>query len=157
MPAGASDLPANLGLEALATWPDGRILAVTENREGGAHAAFLFIEEDWRTLSITAVDQHRPTGADVLPNGDLLLRERRYSPAAGLSIRLRRVAYHEIRPGARLVGEEIARFEPPLTYDNMEALAVWRDGQGRLLVALLSDDNFNILQRTLLLLFQLEE
>jgi hypothetical protein len=39
----------------------------------------------------------------------------------------------------------------------MEALAVWRDAQGRLLVALMSDDNFSVLQRTLLMLFQLEE
>lgn len=156
-PAEASGLPANLGLEALAAWPDGRILAVTENREGGTHAAFLFDGERWQALSLMAVEQHRPTGADVLPNGDLLLVERRFSPAAGLSIRLRRVPGSEIRPGARLAGEEIARFSPPLTYDNMEALAVWRDAQGRTLVALMSDDNFNILQRTLLLFFELVE
>jgi hypothetical protein len=156
-PQAATDLPNNLGLEALAAWPDGRILAATENREAGAHAAFLFTDGQWQALSFTAVDQHRPTGADVLPNGDLLLLERRYSPAAGLSIRLRRVPERDIRQGARIMGEEIARFEPPLTYDNMEALAVWRDAQGRILVALLSDDNFNILQRTLLLLFEIVE
>ncbi len=156
-PADASRLPANLGLEALAAWPDGRILAVTENREAGAHAAFLFNGERWQTLSFTTEDQHRPTGADVLPNGDLLLLERRFSPAAGLSIRLRRVPGTDIRPGARLGGEEIARFGPPLTYDNMEALAVWRNREGRIRVALMSDDNFNILQRTLLLIFELVE
>ena len=157
LPTGATPLPSNLGLEALAVWPDGRILAVAEDRQDGAHPAFLFTAGSWQALSLGDVEDHRPTDAAVLPGGDLLLVERRYSLAAGLSIRLRRVAARDIRPGARLAGEEIARFEPPLTYDNMEALAVWRDAQGRLFVALMSDDNFSVLQRTLLMLFQLEE
>jgi hypothetical protein len=49
---------------------------------------------------------------------------------------------------------EIARFGAPLLVDNMEALAVRREGERRF-VYLASDDNFNALQRTLLLKFEL--
>jgi hypothetical protein len=40
--------------------------------------------------------------------------------------------------------------------DNMEGLAVHRDAQGRTILTLISDDNYSILQRTLLLEFALE-
>ncbi|MBT3627577.1 MAG: esterase-like activity of phytase family protein, partial [Rhodospirillaceae bacterium] len=45
---------------------------------------------------------------------------------------------------------------PPLTVDNMEGIAVRRDGAGHTLVYLVSDDNFSVLQRTLLLMFELK-
>jgi hypothetical protein len=38
----------------------------------------------------------------------------------------------------------------------MEGLAVHRDGAGALVLTLISDDNFSVLQRTLLLQFTLE-
>ena len=41
--------------------------------------------------------------------------------------------------------------------DNFEGLAVARDADGGTLVYILSDDNFHFLQRTLLLLFRLDE
>ena len=52
------------------------------------------------------------------------------------------------------VPEEIARLAPPLTVDNMEALAIRREG-GRTFIYLASDDNFSPLQRTLLMKFEL--
>ena len=60
-------------------------------------------------------------------------------------------------PGALLEGTEIARISLPLTVDNFEGLGLRRDRDGRLLVYLISDDNFNPLQRTLLLMFRLSE
>ena len=41
--------------------------------------------------------------------------------------------------------------------DNFEGVAVADDGGGAPLVYILSDDNFNFFQRTLLLLFRLDE
>jgi hypothetical protein len=157
-PEGALSLPENKGLEALAAWPDGRILAVAEGRrEDGNHDAYLYRNGVWETLGVVAVDGHRPTGAAVLPNGDLVLVERRFSPVGGLSIRLRRVAEGDVQAGASLTGEEVARLTPPLTIDNMEGIAAWADRNGRVLIAILSDDNFNPLQRTVLLLFELSD
>ena len=45
----------------------------------------------------------------------------------------------------------------PAEIDNMEALGVHRDGAGRTILTVMSDDNFNPLQRTLLLQFALTE
>jgi hypothetical protein len=56
--------------------------------------------------------------------------------------------------GAILSGREIARLELPLLTDNFEGLAVQAEGDGRVLVWLLSDDNRFVLQKTLLLLFR---
>ena len=157
-PEGAMNLPNNKGLEALAAWPDGRILAVAEGRrDDGDHDAYLYRDGDWEKLSVASVDGHRPTGASVLPNGDLVLVERRFSPVGGLSIRLRRVAEEDVQAGASLTGEEVARLTPPLTIDNMEGIAAWRGKDERTVIAILSDDNFNPLQRTLLLLFELSD
>ena len=41
--------------------------------------------------------------------------------------------------------------------DNMEGLAVHRDEAGRTILTLVSDDNYSILQRTLILQFALVE
>ena len=86
-----------------------------------------------------------------------LLVERRFTTLGGLSLRLGIIPAASVRPGARLESREIARLLPPLTIDNFEGIAAWRGPKGETLIALLSDDNFSPLQRTLLLLFELRE
>ena len=44
---------------------------------------------------------------------------------------------------------------PPLIFDNFEGIAARSGAGGETLIYLLSDDNFNPLQRTLLLMFAL--
>jgi hypothetical protein len=53
-----------------------------------------------------------------------------------------------------LEGEELLRFAPPLPVDNFEGVSAFTH-RGRLLVAVISDDNQNRLQRGLFLLFEL--
>ena len=48
----------------------------------------------------------------------------------------------------------LARLESPLAVDNMEGLAVTQE-DGRDIVWIISDDNFNAFQRTLLMKFAL--
>ncbi len=45
----------------------------------------------------------------------------------------------------------------PLTLDNMEGVAARQSERGETLIYLISDDNFRLLQRTLLMVFALEE
>ena len=87
----------------------------------------------------------------------LLLLERRFSWTSGLSIRLRRIALAGIKPGALVDGAIL--FEADLGYeiDNMEGLSVHRSAAGETVLTLISDDNFSIIQRTLLLQFTLAE
>jgi hypothetical protein len=47
----------------------------------------------------------------------------------------------------------VPRWAPPLTVDNMEALAIEQD-HGRTILWIASDDNFFFLERTLLMRFE---
>ncbi|HCS17148.1 MAG TPA: hypothetical protein DIW45_04585, partial [Erythrobacter sp.] len=139
----------------------GRLLALTEALlVGGNRVAGWLLStgagSDAEVFFATTRD-FKPTSLATLPNGDVLVLERSYSVLAGAAARLSLIDGDSIVPGALLEGAEIARISPPLTVDNFEGLALRRDDDGGLLVYLISDDNFNPLQRTLLLMFRLAE
>jgi hypothetical protein len=82
-----------------------------------------------------------------------LVLHRRFTPLEGVSAILSEAEIPS-DPQGRIEGQEIARLRPPLNVDNMEALAIRVEGE-RKFVYLMSDNNFNALQRTLLLKFEL--
>ena len=57
--------------------------------------------------------------------------------------------------GARLDGEVLLDAGMTSQIDNMEGLAVSEDEDGRTILTLVSDDNYSVLQRTLILQFAL--
>ena len=73
----------------------------------------------------------------------------------GFASRVVRLSPGAARPGALLSGREVGRLEAPGLTDNFEGIAVGARSDGAHDVYLLSDDNFTILQRTLLLQFVL--
>ena len=158
IPGSVARLPRNDGIETVATLPDGRLLIIASHADGApAYPAHLWQDGRWHSLAYSRDRELSPTGATTLPNGDLLVSERHYSVLAGVTVQLRRVPLATIRPGATLSGELLARFRPPLLIDNMEGIAARRGPGGESLIYLLSDDNFNPLQRTLLMMFALED
>lgn len=156
-PAGLRQAPGNGGVEALAAFPDGRLLAIEEGREqdAGTHRAWITGPDGWRRLTYRGLAPYRPVGATVLSDGDLLVLERRASLLGGFGVRIVRVPGEAVMPDRVVAGEEIARLEPPLSVDNFEGIAAVPARDGGYLVYLLSDDNFWALQRTLLLMFHL--
>jgi hypothetical protein len=155
-PPPLADAPANKGPEALAALADGRLVMLTEGLTAGdSRIGFLRDGEGWHRLGYPRDPNYAPTDAAQLPGGDLLVLERRFDPLGGFQVRLRRIAGDTIAPGARLDGPVIAHFRPPYIVDNFEGLAVRTTRDGRTLVYLMSDDNFQPLQRTLLLVFAL--
>ena len=68
-------------------------------------------------------------------------------------MQLRRFPASEVKPGARITGEVLGRFDMGYEIDNMEGLGVTRSAAGEILLTLISDDNFSPLQRTILLRF----
>lgn len=75
----------------------------------------------------------------------------------GVGIRIRRVAAGSIAPDAVIDGATI--FEVDLGYeiDNMEGIDTHVAENGDTVVTMISDDNFSMIQRTLLLQFTLVE
>ena len=98
----------------------------------------------------------RVTDCAALKNGDVVVLERRYVPFGVLSARLTLVDGTTIMPGGKLKGRELLRIEPPLVTENYEGLAVQPTAQGTM-IYLVSDDNYNPFQETLLLQFLLAD
>ncbi len=149
------------GPEALVRLADGRFLAFAEGGDDGrAFSDALRFDGDpsGTGTPATRLRYRRPAGfratdAALLPDGRILILNRRFRLFEGWSARL---VIAEIGGGGTIEGREIAALEPPLAIDNMEALSVTREG-GRTIVWIASDDNFSPLQRTLLLKFELVE
>ena len=154
-------LRSNKGLESVAYAPDasplaGEIVAIAEGVPRGMADIPGWIAEVGGFF-IVPRDDFRVSSARFLPDGDLLLLERRFSAMAGVAMRLRRIAGDTIAVGARLDGDILLEAGMAAQIDNMEGLAVHRDESGRVILTLVSDDNHNILQRTLILQFALSE
>lgn len=155
-------LPSNGGIEALVAVPQGQplagtLIAISERGldANGNTLGFLIGGRTPGSFAIRRSDGYDISDATLLPQGDLLVLERKFSWRAGVGIRLRRIAQKTVAPGAMLDGRAI--FEADLGYeiDNMEALDVHLDADGQTVLTMLSDDNFSMLQRTLLLQFTL--
>ncbi len=107
------------------------------------------------SFSIVRHDDFDVSSARFLPNGDLLILERRQY--FGWGMRLRRIAGAEVAVGARVDGDYLLEAGRLSGIDNMEGLAIHLDDTGRTILTIVSDDNYSILQRTLILQFALAE
>ncbi|MBY3755312.1 esterase-like activity of phytase family protein [Azospirillum formosense] len=161
-PLGLEKAPSNGGVEALAALPDGRLLAIEEGDDDGVRERHAWIAPadptsrgDWLPLTYRAAPRFRPTAAAPLPDGGVLVLERRVSLLGGWAARIVHVSSDSLRGGATMDGVELARLEPPLPTDNFEGLAVRPGPDGDLLLYIVSDDNRSPLQRTYLMMFQL--
>jgi hypothetical protein len=145
-----ADLPLNRALEALAVDRAGALYAIPEAPdEEGAFPVYRLPPggAQWEVaFAIPRRDGFRVTGADIGPDGRLTVVERHFS---GLAFRSR-VRRFDLDGG----GEATLWTTGPGEFDNLEGVAVWRDASGRygggLRATLVSDDNFLVLQQTLL-------
>lgn len=154
VPKELKDLPKNGGLEAIAIAPqrsplDGALIGLAEGGSG-----FILTGSRQGTFQVVLSGGYDVTDLAFLPDGDALILERRFSLFGGFGCRLRRVEASGLRPGARVDGEVLYESEASHQVDNMEGLALHREGRDTVL-SLISDNNFSSLQRTLLLEFAL--
>ena len=163
-PPGLDRAPTNGGLEALTLLADGRLLAITEELPPpGAPAlrqAWVGRPGGWVPLAWQPAPGFVPVDAAGLPDGGALVLERRFTVLTGFAARLVRVPASAIaaaRDGSVLTGAGILRLDgDPLPAENWEGVAVARH-DGRLMVALVADDNGSLLQRSLMLLFDMPD
>jgi hypothetical protein len=156
------DWRGNSGPEGMVRLADGRFLIFSEGRNDDERFSDVVLFDGdpaepgtpATALRYRRIPGFRVTDAALLPDGRVLVLNRRFSPFEGVAAKLALVETGDLRPGAILQGREVADLRSPLTVDNMEALSVEREG-GRTIVRIASDDNFMALQRTLLLEFEL--
>ena len=153
-------LPDNQGLEAVAVAPAdgtlaGAIVVVAEHYldRNGNHRAFILDGPHPGEFSIRRSDDFDVSDAAFLPNGDLLVLERKFGFPGGFSMRLRRIAAAAIAPDALVDGATLLTADGSDGIDNMEGMAVRPLPDGSALVTLISDDNHSFLERTILLAF----
>ena len=163
LPAGTKGLSANRGIEAMTVIRAGRLkgtlVAFAEGLASGAGNL-----QGWLIggPSPGRITLKRPGGFDVtdaasLPDGSIVVLERRFRFSEGVKMRIRRIAAGELKPGALIAGEMLLEADDSLNIDNMEAIAVHRAASGETVLTLMSDDNFSALQRTLIMQFTLPE
>ncbi|MBL4646178.1 MAG: esterase-like activity of phytase family protein, partial [Rhizobiales bacterium] len=156
----------NRGIESIAVPPKnsslaGSLIAIGERvLNGGNHTGWVLKGSQINRFFIRRRDDFDITAAEFLPNGDLLLLERRFSLIRGSAVRLRRIAAVDIsavksKPGMILDGLDLMTADLSHQIDNMEGMAVRTGPDGMPVILLISDDNFNFFQRTLLLEFAL--
>ncbi|WP_458095671.1 esterase-like activity of phytase family protein [Roseomonas sp. WA12] len=153
-PAELALAPGNGGLESLAVLADGRWLAIAESQrpagEPAARIAWLRGPSGWRRLAYQPAPGFDPSDLCPLPDGGALVLERHFTLLGGFASRIVRLP-PIAQDATRLAGKEVARLAPPLPTDNWEGISAFGHG-GRGLVAVVSDDNQLILQRTLLMI-----
>jgi hypothetical protein len=158
-PPGIAAAPRNLGLEALAQLPDGRLVAIAEGLRAGPDTLLGWIADGagrpWQTFRWTRTGRFAPSDATALPDGALLVLERRFSFIGGFAARLSIVPAAALRPGATVTGKELAILAPPFDVDNFEGVAARKGPHGETLIYLVSDDNFQPLEKTLLFMLEL--
>jgi hypothetical protein len=162
VPPEIKSLPYNKGLEAMAFVPrnmplGGTLIAISERGldEAGNIRGFLIGGPSPGNIAFTRSNDFDITDAAVTPAQELLILERSFSIARGPGMRIRRFALSAIKPGAVLEGSVVFEADWNYQIDNMEGLAVHTTPEGETVLTLISDDNFNPLQRTLLLQFTL--
>lgn len=164
VPPGIRKLPYNKGLEALVVVPKGQPLAGTliAFSERGLDAdgnltAFLIGGPSPGQFSVRRTEKYDISDAVLLPSGELLILERKFSWFTGVNIRIRSIPLKSIAPGALVDGPALFAADLGHEVDNMEGIDAHVTPEGETVLTLISDDNFSMLQRTLLLQFTLVE
>lgn len=157
-------LPHNKGPEGLVFVPkgmplEGTLIVVSERGldASGNLVGFLIGGAQPGQFAIRRRNDFDISDAALSPSGDLLVLERKFSVLAGVGIRIRRIPLQAVSRGAVVDGPSIFEADLGHEIDNMEGLDVHRDQAGDIVLTMVSDDNFSMLQRTLLLQFILVE
>lgn len=147
-------LQQNSGLEALAIDAEGRLYTLPERSgaRGRPFPVWRFDGSGWKQpFTLPRDGDFLPVGADFGPDGRLYLLERDFRGLLGFRSRVSRFEIGPDGPGPR---ELLLETHAPW-HDNLEGIAVWADAAGAIRLTMISDDNFNPLQRTELVDYRL--
>ena len=162
---GPADLvrqPTNGGIEGMLALDDGRVVAISEEYSLQPDTVVGWIgtptaggRYQWRSFNYATIPDFRPTAIAQLPDGSFGMIERAFDMVRGVRCRVMRFDAAQLVAGGTVKAEELARLSSPYAVDNLEGIAATKGARGETLLWLISDDNFNPLQRNILLLFEL--
>lgn len=163
-PVAMAGWPDNQGPEAFVHLPDGRFIVLSEASPGPGESieALVFPGDpidngrSTRRFYYKPPAGFSPTDAALLPDGRVLVINRRFTISEGVSAKVSIFDPSQIRWDQIVPSHMVASLGPPLRIDNMEALSIERR-KGKTIVWIASDDNFNPFQQTLLMKFMLKE
>jgi hypothetical protein len=159
-PAAMQNWPKNKGAESLIRLKNGQFIIIAESVDDGTHSALLFSGDPVEPGSnITEFRFRPPTGYRVtdgvqLPDGRIALVNRSIGFPQGFSAKISLLDPNNIGTSAVAAGTVIASMASPLLVDNLEGIAVTTEGP-QIYLWLVSDNNFSIFQRTILMKFRL--
>ncbi|MBC8049637.1 MAG: esterase-like activity of phytase family protein [Chitinophagales bacterium] len=166
MPPAVSKLGNNEGLEALAVLQGGplkgAIVAFAEAApktaaEDAPAPGWLIFNGKTEALQMRMSDGFKITDMAPHDDGGLIVLERFYKGMLqGVHMRIRYIRAGVIKPSAPLDGEVLLQLGGYANQvDNMEGVALHKTNTGETILTIISDNNFNPLQRTLLMQFLL--
>ena len=152
-----SFLPFNSGIESLALMAPGELLAITESGSEGSGFVAFYKTEDGVTQVQYPYDRYfRPSDAVGISENSLLVLERGYNRKMGVAARLVLAQLLRVDGKFKLTRDTLVNLDRPIPLDNFEGLAITSSPASPTTIYLLSDNNFNKDQRTLLMMFDLE-
>jgi hypothetical protein len=160
LPGASRKLGINKGIESLVFVPGGnahagRLLAIAERPTKRSDKTIpCWIIKAGR-CAIKKREGFSITAARFLPGGDLMILERSLAPGFDLKMQLRRIPANQIGIKKIMDGDIVMQADLSKQIDNMEGLGVHQDRNGQTILTLVSDDNQNFFQRTLILQFAL--
>ena len=159
-PREMKDWPSNKGAESIIRLKDGRFLVIAESIDDHLHPALLFSGDPIEPDSKITMFKFRPplgyrvTDGVQLPDGRIAILNRAIGFPHGFSAKVSLLTPANIGRDNIVSPKVIASLAAPLLVDNLEGIAVTGEGKDTLLW-LISDNNFTIMQRTILMKFRL--
>ncbi len=163
IPAQIKKMRANGGVEAFTILRGGPLagamIVFSEKllTDDGRHTGALVTGGKSQPLFMKRHAEFDITDMQGLSDGSLVVLERSFNPALlRVGTRLRLIKAADVKPGATLDGDLLLEAGPGNEIDNFEGLAVSENDKRETVLTIISDDNFNFLQRTLLMQFKLK-
>ena len=164
VPLAMGKLPFNRGIECLLTAPKpgalaGALIAISERGldEAGNIRGFVIGGKTPGEFTVRRRNDFDIVDCALTFDGGLVILERHFTWRTGVAMRLRRLSLVEVTARAVLDGPVLIEADMGFQIDNMEGLSIHRAANGDAVLTLISDDNFSIIQRTILLQFTLRQ
>ena len=140
-------LSVNKGIEALAIDNKDRLIAIPEKPPSGISDIPIFRLQNnkWEIIKYVKIkDGFLVTDAEFLPQGLLLILERKFSWTQGFKTRFRLISLNNFDNKKPITVFTSAANQ----FDNLEGMTLWKDKKGAIRILTVSDDNFHPLQQS---------